>query len=312
MGLGSFKLRNRFIKAYDEGWLSPCDGHEIHYYQVGNPSGEVVIHFHGGPGGRAKPSRACIYNLKKQRIIMFDQRACGQSRYQEAFYKNTPQDTVKDANRLLNALKIKGKVVSAGASFGSTLAVLFAQTYPQKIKRLCVDSVFLGRQQDLENMTPASDLFYPDAVAQVKKQVKGKNLDKSYAQLIFSKKQSDNEKALRYFAHLERMAGGGALKVDFPKTSFTEKDVHRFRVFMHYVKNNMFLKPNQLIKEATKIKHIPAEIFQNRLDFCCPPYQAWELHQALPKSKLTLVADKGHGSNLMRYLIYLGNKARKY
>ncbi len=109
MRLGLFKLRNRFIKAYDEGWLPPCDGHEIHYYQVGNPSGEVVIHFHGGPGGSAKPSRASTYNLKKQRIIMFDQRACGQSRYQEAFYKNTPQDTVKDCQSSVKGFEDKGE-----------------------------------------------------------------------------------------------------------------------------------------------------------------------------------------------------------
>ena len=79
---------------------------------------------------------------------------------------------------------------------------------------------------------------------------------------------------------------------------------------MHYQTHNMFLRPNQLLQDASKIAHIPTEIFQNRLDFCCPPYQAYELHKALPHAKFTLVPDKGHGSDRMRYLIYLGNKKR--
>ena len=310
MGLLYFKLRTRFIKAYDEGWLPAVDGHEIHYFQVGNPKGEPVISFHGGPGGSAKAPRANMYNLKHQRVIMFDQRGCGLTRSKDPLYKNTMQETLKDALHLLKHLGVAGKVVVSGCSFGSTLAVLFAETYPSRVKRLCVDCIFLGRPEDSKNMTPTTELFYPDALDVVQAQAQGKNLDAYYSKLIFGNNRAQNEKAMRYYKRLEHIGGSGDYDVTFPKTEITDKDIQKFRVFMHYMIHDMFLQPNQLLKDAKKIAHIPTEIFQNRFDFCCPPSQAWALHKALPNAKFTLVSDKGHGSDYMRYLIYLGNKHR--
>ena len=310
MGLMWFKLRNRFITAYDEGWLPQVDGHEIHYYQIGNPKGEPVIQFHGGPGGSCHIRYAGLYNLKKQRIITFDQRGCGLTRSTDPLYKNTTQDTIKDALRLLTHLNIIDKVVVAGASFGSTLALLFAELHPERTKRLCIDCIYLGRPEDTQNMTPATALFYPDALDVVQNKANGENLDKYYSKLLFSENRSDNEKAIRYYRRLERIGGSGEYDVDFPDTEVTDKDIQKFRIFMHYQINQMFLKPNQLLNDAKKIAHIPTEIFQNRFDFCCPPSQAWSLHKVLPKAKFTMVADKGHGSDYMRYLIYLGNKKR--
>lgn len=312
LGFRFFLFRNRFIKAFDEGWLPAVDGHEIHYYQVGNPQGEPVVQFHGGPGGSAKIFHACLFNLKKQRVIMFDQRGCGQTRSKNPLYKNTSQESVKDAVRLLKHLNVSEKVVVTGVSFGSTLAILFAETYPEYTKRLCVDCIFLGRPEDSANMTPSTALFYPDALDVVQNEAKGKNLDAYYGKLILSKKRSDNEKAIRYYKRLEHIGGSGEYDVSFSKAEVTDKDIQKFRVFMHYQMHKMFLKPNQLLKDAKKIAYIPTEIFQNRFDFCCPPAQAWALHKALPKAKFTLVSDEGHGSDYMRYLIYLGNKNRRY
>ncbi len=310
MGIRFFKLRNRFIKPYDEGWLPAVDGHEIHYYQVGNPKGEPVICFHGGPGGSVKLYYAAIYNLKKQRVILFDQRGCGLSRAENPLYCNTSQETVKDAKRLLDYLKVNEKVVAAGGSFGSTLAVLFAENYPELVKRLNVDCIFLGRPEDVEYMTPIAKYFYPDAVAEVEKQAGQEDLNAFYANMIFSDKKAENEKALRYYRRLERMAGGAEMTADFSPVEATPKDVQKFQIMMHYMINDMFLKENELLKNAPKIAHIPAEIVQNRMDFCCPPSQAWALHKALPKSELTMVPDSGHGSDKMRYVIYLKNKKR--
>ena len=311
MGLRLFKLRNRFIRAYDEGWLPAVDGHEIHYYQVGNPKGEPTIQFHGGPGGSAKAFYACTFDLKRQRVIIFDQRGCGLTKSVNPLYKNITQDTVQDAIRLLAHLGILGKVVVTGGSFGSTLALLFAETYPERVKRLCIDCIFLGRPEDTQNMTPATALFYPDALDVVQNEAKGENLDQYYGELLFSNKRADNEKAVRYYKRLEQIGGSGEYDVSFSKKDISDKDILKFQVFMHYLLHHMFLKPNQLLKDVKKIMHIPTEIFQNRFDFCCPPSQAWALHKALPHAKFTLVADAGHGSDYMRYLIYLGNKNRR-
>ena len=312
MGLRWFKLRNHFIKAYDEGWLPPADGHEIHYYQIGNPKGEPVIQFHGGPGGSAKAFYGCLYNLKKQRIITFDQRGCGLTRSQNPLYNNTSQHTMVDAIRLLDFLNIKDKITVCGGSFGSTLALLFAETYPDRVKRLCIDCIFLGRPEDFENMSSSAALFYPDALDVVKNAANNAtDLNAYYNQLLLSPNRSDNEKAIHYYRRLERIVSSGDYDVSFPETEVTDKDIQKFRVFMHYVINQMFLSPNQLLNDASKITDIPTEIFQNRFDFCCPPSQAWALHKALPNAKFTLVPDEGHSSEYLRYLIYLGNKRRK-
>lgn len=289
-----FNLFKREIKPYAVGYLPECDGHRIYYQQVGNPAGEIVLSFHGGPGGSSRAKYADFFNLKKYRVILFDQRACGLSIFKDPFYKNTTQDTAADTVRLLNHLNVRGKIVALGVSFGSTCATLFAEMFPERVKKLVLVSVFLGRDKDSENTSASAALFYPDALDILQKQVGKRSLQDAYHHLIFSDKHTDQKKALQYYGAFEKQLGSLEVKFDAPE--LTEKALLRFRVMMHYVKNKMFLTENQLVKNARKIAGIPCVIYQNRLDFCCPPYQAYELHKALPKSKLVLFADSGHGS----------------
>lgn len=297
-----FNLRKKFIKAFNTGYLPEMDGHQIYFQQVGNPQGFPVIMFHGGPGGSNRTYYASTFDLKKYRVIMFDQRGCGKSQYKDYLYKNTTLDTIKDAVRLLDFLTIKEKVIVAGGSFGSTCAVLFAETYPQKVKKIVINSIFLARLQDAENTSPIASFFYPDAMDILQKQAGKENQFDYYYHLLFSKKRNENEQSVRYYRTFERMMG--SLYVDFPKKETSDDEIRKFRIFMQYQKNGFYIKENQLIKEAIKIDHIPALIYQNRLDFCCPPYQAFELHKALPKSKLTIVADKGHGGEKLYFAMY--------
>ena len=146
-----YNLRNRFIKAYNTGYLPEQDGHRIFFQEIGNPHGQPVICFHGGPGGSGKVAFAYSYNLKKYRILILDQRGCGLSESAAPFKHNTSQKIVEDANRLLDYLHIKTKVISAGCSWGSTCALLFAETYPEKVKSILVNAIFLGRKVDVQN-----------------------------------------------------------------------------------------------------------------------------------------------------------------
>lgn len=281
-------------KPYHTSYLPTEDGHCIYFQEVGNPTGIPVISFHGGPAGSGRVKHAKIFNLKKYRVILFDQRGCGFSTYQDPLYQNTTLKTVQDAKRLLNYLNIKRKVIVSGGSFGATCALLFAETYPDLVSKLVLNSVFLGRKKDAEYMSPTIPLFYMDMLTQLWNKTGTKNLDSYYYKLIFSKKQADNIDAVHHYRALERMVGD--LEPKFSTAPVSEKDILRFRIFMQYQKNHFYLKDNQLLKNANKIAHIPTLIYQNRLDFCCPPYQAYEIHQALPKSKLVIVGDIGHGS----------------
>ena len=137
-------------KVFDKGYLPEFEGHEIYYQQMGNPKGEPVLFFHGGPGGSCKDSHGNYFNLKKQRVIMFDQRGCGRSKTEDIISLNDTKRLVKDANRLLEYLNICEPVTVAGGSWGSTLALLFAEKYPERIARICLYAVFLARREDME------------------------------------------------------------------------------------------------------------------------------------------------------------------
>lgn len=300
-------LRNRFVKAYNSGYLPEQDGHKIFFQVVGNPKGEPVISFHGGPGSGAKVSAAYSYNLKKYRVIIFDQRGCGQSEYKDAFKNNTIQKIAEDANRLLDYLNIKTKVVVSGCSWGSTCALSFAETYPERVKKIIVNAIFLGRKKDAEYLTPIIPLFYPDMWDDLK-QIAGKeHPDKYFGKLLFSDKHADQQKAMKYYKSLESETSDGALSYEFKDKEYTDKEIQKFRIFMYYQMHDFFMKENQILQNAKKIADISTEIYQDRWDPCCPPYQAYDLHKALPKSRLHMIPARGHVHDQMFWQMYKDN-----
>ena len=293
-----FFFFKRLPKPYAVGYITVDHGHQIFYQQFGNPEGQVVLSFHGGPGGSGKVKHAMHYNLKKYRVILFDQRGCGQSRFTDAFAENTVPATVRDGMAILNVLKIKGKVIVAGASFGAGLALLFAEAYPRRVSRLILNSVFLMRRHDVDWVTHQSRLFYPDLMERMRIQAGSDNLIPFYHRLMFSDKYLDIQQAQKYYGAYERQLG--SLTPSFDKTpALTDNVVRSGRIYLHYEKNHFFIKENQILNQIERIKHIPTLIVHNRLDFCCPLVQAYDLHRALPQSKLIIVPARGHGHPLL-------------
>ena len=282
-------------KPFNDGFLPTSDGHEVYYVQYGNPKGEPVLSFHGGPGGSSRPKYAKLFDLKKYRFIQFDQRGCGQSKFTDLLENNNTQALVKDAMRLLKQLGIDKQIIVHGASWGSSMALLFAETYPQAVKKIAVSSVFLARPIDADWVRRDSERFYPDLWDEMRKHTKHRDVYDGYYRLLFSPRLKDNLTALSYLGSYEHKLG----EINPKFTELCELD-ERFlkmsKIYFHYDRNNFFLHPNQILKNAAKIKNIPTLILHNRMDFCCPVIQAWELHKALPKSKLTIVAEYGHSS----------------
>lgn len=290
-----FGLFNRLPKPFNEGYLPAENGHSVYYVQYGNPDGQPVLSFHGGPGGSSRPKYAKLFDLSKYRFIQFDQRGCGQSAFENLTEHNNTQTLLADSLRLLEHLHIEKQVIAHGVSWGSTMALLFAEAYPEKVKKIVVSSVFLARPSDADWVRSESRRFYPDLWDEMRKKVKHGKVHDGYYKLLFSPRLKDNLLALSYLGSYEHKLG----ELN-PRFSMLEELDEAFlqmsRVYFYYDKNNFFLENNQILKNAKRIKNIPALILHNRMDFCCPVNQAWDLHKALPASELTIVAAYGHST----------------
>ena len=292
-----FSFLKKNIYPYNTGFLPEIDGHKIFFYEIGNPQGEIILSFHGGPGGRSNPQRADIFDLSKYRIIMSHQRGCGLTQSENPLNKNTLQNTINDALRLLDFLNIKTKISLHGCSFGSACALLFAEQNPNLVKKIFLISVFLGNTSDTNLFDEVINLFYPDAYDTFKSQAKSINYINYYYDLICSKNIDDNKKSMQYFGAIEHQLG--KTFCNFPEISDDEfqKKINSFKVFMHYAQNNMFLTKDELIQQSTTIKKIPLYMFHNRLDMVCPVVNAYKLHKKMTNSKLFIIEDYGHISS---------------
>ncbi len=285
-------------KIFDKGWLPAFEGHKIYYQQVGNPKGEVVLNFHGGPGGCCKKSHAEYFNLKKQRIIMFDQRGCNRSESEDITALNDTKRLIKDAKRLLEYLNINEPVIVSGASWGATLALLFAEKYPELTKQICVFSVFLARKEDRDWMLKQSGLFYPDLLEEIYRQSEGENPYTHYAKKIFSEDLGAIQTALKYMVQYEYLLGN--TNAAFNDVRIDNAAINSARISLYYAANRYFLEENEILKNISKIKDIPTLIVHNRLDMCCPLQGAWELYRSLNNAQIEIISDIGHGGKKLK------------
>lgn len=280
-------------KVLSSGYLPSFEGHEIFYQELGNPNGEVVLSFHGGPGGKSKKSHAEYYNLKKQRVILFDQRGSGLSKAEDITTLNDTKRLIKDAKRLLEYLGIEGPISVGGGSWGSTLALLFAEKYPNQVKQIYLSSVFLARREDMEWMLRDSGLFYPDLLEEIKNQSDGENPYTHYAKLVFSNDLGSIQKAIKYMVHYEYQLG--KTNPSFEEVRIDNEIINSARIYLYYAANRYFLEPNEILKNIDTIKDIPTLIVHNRLDMCCPLKGAWDLYRSLNNAKIEIIDDIGHG-----------------
>lgn len=293
-----FSLLKQEIKPYNSGYLPELDGHQIHYMEIGNPNGKIVLSFHGGPGGRSNPQRADIFDLKKYRVIMFDQRGCGQTISKDLLYKNTIQQTVYDAKRVLDFLEIQEQVVIHGCSFGTACALLFASQYKDKVASIVLLSVFLGNTEYVHMFDEVCALFYPEIKPLFFKISQGENTIDYFYQCAISNDEQKQKIALQYYGAIEHLMG--STKCTFPEIEeINQWKLNSFRVYMHYIQNKMFLQENELLDIANTLENIPVYIFHNRLDMVCPVVNAYVLSKKIPQAHLRIVEDCGHISKKM-------------
>lgn len=293
-----FSFFNKKTVPYNTGYLPTVDGHQIFYQEVGNPKGKVVLSFHGGPGGCANPQHADIFDLKKHRVIMFDQRGCGKTISEDILYKNTIHHTVLDAKRLLDYLDVKDKIIIHGCSFGTACALLFALKFKECVESLVLLSVFLGNTKNVHLFDEVCTLFYPEIMPTLKKIVGDQDIVDYFYQCAVSNDIEKQKEALQYYGSVEHQIGKVACSFS-PVVEISEARLRSFRVYMHYLKNNIFLKEDEILELISDLGDIPVYLFHNRLDMVCPIVNAYLLSRKLPLAKLNIIEDRGHISQKM-------------
>ena len=289
------------IEPFDTGMLPVSPLHTLYYEQCGNPQGNPVVFLHGGPGGGLSPDYRRFFDPAAYRIVLFDQRGSGMSTPYAELEEDTTWDLVADIERLREHLGIDRWVVFGG-SWGSTLALAYAETHPERVKALVLRGIFLVRKRELawfyqDGADAVFPDFYEDYVNFIPEEERGDLMQAYYSRLT-----SDDE-AVRFEAAKRWSIWEGSTSKLFPDPGLIEmfsapdKAVSLARIECHYFLNNCFFdSENYLLENVGKIRHIPTVIVQGRYDMVCPAMSAWALHRAFPEAELVIVPDAGHSA----------------
>ncbi len=289
------------LDPYDSGLLDVGHGHRVYWEQCGNPGGKPVVVLHGGPGGGTSPTMRRFLDPASWRIVLFDQRGCGQSTPHACLDHNTTWDLVADMERLREYLGIPAWMLFGG-SWGSTLALAYAQLHAAKVTGLVLRGIFTLRRQELEwfYQSGASALF-PEAFA-------------DYLEVIPLSERGDliaaYHRRLTGNDPVERLRAARAWSVWEARTSCLIPDTARIEAFgeeefalafarieAHYFVHGGFFKSDSALLDGMEsIAHLPGIIVQGRYDVVCPPATAWALHRRWPGSRLEVIPDAGHSA----------------
>jgi proline iminopeptidase len=288
------------LQPYDTGMLDVGDGHRLFWELSGNPSGKPVVFLHGGPGGGSSPEHRRQFNPEKYKILVFDQRGCGRSTPYASLDHNTTWDLVEDIEKLRTNVAKVDKWQVFGGSWGSTLALAYAQTHPDRVTEIVLRGIFLFDQYEIDWMYRAggASQVYPDKfeefIALIPDAERG-DLVEAYRKRLTS---SDSDEQLRAAKAWSKWEGDIVTLLPSPSTieHFTSPDVAVAvaRIENHYMANHGWLEQGQLLGGAGKLRGIPGVIVQGRHDTCTPPVAAWKLKQAWPEVQLNIIPDGGH------------------
>lgn len=287
------------LEPYDQGWLSVSPVHTLYYEQSGNADGSPVIFLHGGPGSGTIARFRCFFDPATYRIILFDQRGAGKSTPHASLEENTTWDLVADIEKLREHLGIE-KWQVFGGSWGSTLALAYAETHPAKVSQLLLRGIFLCRPKEIYWFyQEGANAIYPDVWEQyvaVIPEEERKDLLTAYYRRLTSVDEKVRLEAARAWSIWE---GSTSKLIPDPELIAEFGDPHKAlsmaRIECHYFMNNCFFPTeNHLLDNVGKIRHIPGVIVQGRYDVVCPMTSAWDLHRAWPEAELHITPDAGH------------------
>jgi proline iminopeptidase len=289
------------IKPLREFFLDVGDGHRLHVEESGHSQGIPVIFLHGGPGSGCEAYHRQFFDPERYRIILFDQRGAGRSTPHADLQANTTDHLIADIERIRNALGVDRWLVFGG-SWGSTLGLAYAETYPERVMGLILRGIFLCRDEDIHwfYQHGASRVFpeyWRDFLTLIPESERG-DMVAAYHKRLFGEDEVTRMAAAKAWSLWEGRTA--SLKTNPDVVAHFNDPFVAFslsRIECHYFKNQAFLEPDQLLRDAHRLKGIPGVIVHGRYDMVCPVDQAIALHQAWPEARLEIIPDAGHAAS---------------
>ncbi len=289
------------IEPYAFGWIGTGGPHEIYYEECGKRDGRPAVVLHGGPGGAINPTMRRFFDPSRWRTALFDQRGCGKSRPNASLEDNTTWALIEDIERLRVHLGVE-KWTVFGGSWGSTLALAYAITHPERVDALILRGVFLVSERELKWFyQDGASMMFPDAWARFVDPIPEAERDDLMAAYHRRLTHHDRRVQARAAAAWSQWEGD-TISIRGPEarpSKFNEVDfaVAFARIECHYFANRGFFPEDDwILKNIGRIQHIPGWIVQGRFDVVTPLESAWKLKAAWPKVDFEVVWDAGHAS----------------
>jgi len=289
------------IELFDAGLLSVADGNKIYWEVSGNPDGKPALYLHGGPGGTLGPGGyRRRFDPQKYRIVGIDQRGCGRSRPLATaalceLHRNTIQSLIEDIEAVRKHLDIETWLI-AGVSWGTTLALAYAQTHPSRISELVLVAVTTTSREEVDWITEGVGRIFPEAWQQFE-QASGRRSEERVVERLAASDIQDRLRAARAWIDWDSTH----LSLDpnwMPGDQLFDEDGNLVfaTLVTHYWSNDRFLqKDSEILRRVPVIVAIPAVLIHGRRDISGPAITAWRLHQLWPTSRLCIVEHEGHG-----------------
>lgn len=286
------------VEPYQHGYLDMGDGHQVYWELVGNPDGLPAVFIHGGPGAGCSPEARRLFDPERYKVLLFDQRGAGRSRPHASLKANTTQHLVADMERLRELAGV-GRWLLFGGSWGSTLALAYAQAFPERTLGLVLRGVFTGRVSELRWLyEDGAGWLFPEAWEDF---LEGLDAEERHAPVrSYYRRLTDPDPAIRQAAAVAWSLWEASIIQLRPAATIAEAytdlefAVGLARIEAHYAVNGFWLSEGQLLDNIGSIAHLPGVIVQGRYDACTPPRTAWELYRRWPASRLDIAPAAGH------------------